>query len=44
MHIWLRKLIYRAPTADTWVGENVSEGYRKFINPWKGGRMLKGGA
>jgi hypothetical protein len=45
MHIWLRKLIHRTPTVDTWVGEdNISEGYRKFINPWKGGRKLKGGA
>jgi hypothetical protein len=44
MHIWLRKLIHRTPTADTWVREDISEGYRKFINPWKGGRRLKGGA
>jgi hypothetical protein len=43
MHIWLRKVIHRTPTADTWVGENVSESYKKIINSWKGGRMLKGG-
>jgi len=45
MHIWPRKLIRRKPNTDTWAEEDeICEGYRKFIKPWKGGRRWKCGA